>query len=261
MGKIDSGAVGRVEVIDAMRGIAAVWVMLYHAKEGGHVDALCEALPSWAVAWLFTQGHLGVPIFFVLSGFVMVLTAPRGAVTAKAAGKALARRLLRLYPPYLLSIVVALVALLIKGGWPAGGGYSLAAHLLFIQGLLQFEPLNGVYWTLTIEIQFYLCFYAVLLLASRFGRQAHAISVTCFACTSALSYVWGGGAGAASSAWFGLYWYAFCAGVLASSLTLQQAWRGMLLVALVAALGGAWIHFPDAFDVATWLAAGLLLVG
>ena len=51
----------RISYIQALRGLAALWVVFYHAR---------EHTPSFG--WLFDSGHYGVAIFFALSGFVIM---------------------------------------------------------------------------------------------------------------------------------------------------------------------------------------------
>jgi Acyltransferase family len=55
----------RPSFIDALRGIAALGVVLYHAREGNHIPALTAKFPEIGEA--LEYGHFGVPIFFVLS--------------------------------------------------------------------------------------------------------------------------------------------------------------------------------------------------
>ena len=57
--------------IDGLRGLAALWVILYHADPDGRISNLTSALPQWIVDEAFRWGSRGVAIFFVLSGFVM----------------------------------------------------------------------------------------------------------------------------------------------------------------------------------------------
>ncbi|MBW4440086.1 MAG: acyltransferase family protein [Plectolyngbya sp. WJT66-NPBG17] len=62
----------RFYFIDALRGLAALWVVLFHAHLDERLDSLEQSLPFWIDAPFFTGGSLGVAIFFVLSGFVIV---------------------------------------------------------------------------------------------------------------------------------------------------------------------------------------------
>jgi peptidoglycan/LPS O-acetylase OafA/YrhL len=56
--------------VDALRGIAALAVVLFHGLEGGHIAALVTIIPS-PLSLVLEYGSVGVAIFFVLSGFVI----------------------------------------------------------------------------------------------------------------------------------------------------------------------------------------------
>ena len=61
----------RLAFLDALRGAAALWVVLFHFGEGGQLSVLLAWLPQWLSAAIFTSGFSGVPVFFVLSGFLL----------------------------------------------------------------------------------------------------------------------------------------------------------------------------------------------
>jgi len=64
----------RFAFADSLRGIAALWVVLFHLSKGDHIDQLIASLPKFLKPILFNSGGLGVAIFFVLSGYVMTHT-------------------------------------------------------------------------------------------------------------------------------------------------------------------------------------------
>jgi peptidoglycan/LPS O-acetylase OafA/YrhL len=142
----------RLEFIDALRGIAALGVLVAHFS--GRM-----VLPEWA-AFGAHLGTLGVPLFFVLSGFVITMSVGDRLITRSFFGRFALRRSLRLDPPYFASILV----LLIIGafGAPYGANQDLPtlggffAHLFYLQDLLGVAPLSPVYWSLCLEVQFYL---------------------------------------------------------------------------------------------------------
>ena len=160
--------------VDALRGIAALWVVLFHAFRGGHLDLLASILPHWFVAVFFDWGSLGVAIFFVLSGFVIAHSLREAKIDLAYFGHFSLRRFARITPPYYVSILItlgfALLSSHVKGeaftpGKTPLSAEKLLAHLFYLQDILQLGHLNDVYWTLCIEIQFYLVFCALLGLA------------------------------------------------------------------------------------------------
>jgi len=160
--------------VDALRGIAALWVVLFHAPLEGHLTLLTNLLPHWFVAVVFNWGSLGVAIFFVLSGFVIAHSLREAKIDLAYFRRFSLRRFARLTPPYYVSIVItlgfALLSSYVKGEAFAPGKTPLSserlfAHLFYLQDIFRLGHINDVYWTLCLEIQFYLVFCALLGLA------------------------------------------------------------------------------------------------
>ncbi|WP_231625142.1 acyltransferase [Novosphingobium sp. AAP93] len=117
-------------------------------------------------------GDLGVSVFFVISGFIMMFTAGGDFARPGALGTFLAKRLIRIVPLYWLA---TLLMFAMSGGWKRGAiGFSeLAMSFLFIpyrgtnSGLIQ--PVLGQGWTLNYEMFFYVIFALALLFKDRIG--------------------------------------------------------------------------------------------
>lgn len=160
---MQSAKKNRLAFADGLRGLAALWVVLYHMAEGSHIEAIKTVLPSYLYQTVFEFGHLGVPIFFVLSGYVMGLTAHNVTFNSKNSFKFLARRITRLTPPYYFAIVFAVSAMLFKAKL-LGSPITIPSvnvftqHAFFLQGIFESPQINIVFWTLCIEVQFYLIF-------------------------------------------------------------------------------------------------------
>jgi peptidoglycan/LPS O-acetylase OafA/YrhL len=165
-------APGRFLLIDALRGLAALAVVLFHAREGRHIDALAAAMPGFLRA-IVGHGDLGVQVFFVLSGFVIAHSMSRHQVTVGYVGRFMLRRSIRLDPPYWGSMALAVLFGLLSARFVAGKSYplpgarDLLVHVFYGQDLLGVRPLNTIYWTLCLEIQFYLVFSLLMLVAAR----------------------------------------------------------------------------------------------
>ena len=110
----------RLSYADGVRGLAALWVVLFHASEGGHIEHLKSALPDFITVAVFDWGHLGVAVFFVLSGFVMAHTVRKYDFTPAFGTRFMLRRLARLTPPYYASIIFVLAYVAGKAMLKAG---------------------------------------------------------------------------------------------------------------------------------------------
>ena len=125
----------RLPFIDALRGIAALWVVIFHIGEGRQVASLQAALPSWLDLAVFKAGHFGVPIFFVLSGFVIALSIGTDRVTFGYTGRFALRRAIRLDLPYWASIAITLAFASVKAqlrpdtGLPVATFRQVLAHM------------------------------------------------------------------------------------------------------------------------------------
>lgn len=179
-------AVGKLETIQAMRGIAALLVVFWHASRyfGPYGT-------GWAGALFQPGANLGVHLFFLISGFIMVVTTRSCDGSPAYAAEFMIKRFARVWPPYVLATL--LFVGLIPGRFsPYASPRGLAQ---FIQGLLfipapianteaptfAFPPLP-VGWTLNYEMYFYV-FFAVSLLFGRARWLAFSawIGVTLFA--------------------------------------------------------------------------------
>jgi len=148
----------RILELDALRGLAALAVVLFHYTTRyeqlfGHAEPLAVSVP-----W----GHYGVDLFFMLSGFVILMTLERTADSWRFAWG----RFSRLYPAYWAA--AALTFLVVSLGRLPGQEVSWSDALLnltMVQALLGAEHIDGAYWSLQAE----LIFYANMLVLFRCG--------------------------------------------------------------------------------------------
>jgi peptidoglycan/LPS O-acetylase OafA/YrhL len=142
----------RLPELDLLRFCAAFSVAIYHLCKwpaGG------DALRS--VAQL---GFLGVQIFFVISGFVILMTAEHRTPIEFAKS-----RISRLYPTFWISVIVTSAALWIRGDDPPPA--MIGANLTMIAPVFHQDFVDPVYWTLVVELRF----YALVLLLLLFGQM------------------------------------------------------------------------------------------
>ncbi len=153
-------------LIQVLRGLAALMVVAHHGT-----------IMLWERDRLFVQtwiaGGSGVDIFFVISGFVMVISTASRPPTLHAAKTFLVRRVERIAPMYWI-VTTAKVALLLAAPALAlnglGGWHHVVGSYLFLPSLSaehRFEPVVVVGWTLNFEMAFYVLFAGALALRWR----------------------------------------------------------------------------------------------
>ena len=177
----------RLDWVDAMRGVAALAVALFHGiivlwvgagVAGGHSSSRFDRLASY-LSWPAHYGYVGVMLFFVLSGFVIHLPYA-GGKRPFAFGSYFVRRFLRIYPPYAAALVLSIVVAThvhVAHAMPVGGAL-LARSFLFLQNyphtggpyaeLSWLQPAGNVaLWSLPVEFELYLLYPLVLRLMHR----------------------------------------------------------------------------------------------
>ncbi len=240
----------RLAFADGIRGLAALWVVLFHASEGGHVDHLKAVLPAWFSRLVFDWGHLGVALFFVLSGFVMMHSVRGLAFNAGMGRRFMLRRLLRLTPPYYAAIAfvigyAVLKAVLQHQPAPLPGAGAVVAHLLYLQDILALDTISVVFWTLCIEIQFYIAFTLLMLArhhaSRRWGERKATLLALAGAALVGLPWAFGILSVPLYPGGFLSFWYCFMLGVLVSAQAERSALRAVFFgfVALLVAAGAA----------------------
>lgn len=140
--------------VTMLRGIASLAVCMMH---------FFGTVPSKTLNEIGIYGGYGVPIFFVISGFIIPYTLYHSAYKINNYFKFLLKRVIRLEIPYLLTI---LLIILISFLAQLSSDHSLPTvklfdkntfyHVFYVVGIMDGKWLSPVFWTLAIEFQFYL---------------------------------------------------------------------------------------------------------
>ena len=143
----------RIANLDTLRGIACLGVCWFH-------------LTNDADGWLKSSGKygwLGVPVFFVISGFILPYSLYHANYQINQYGRFLLKRLIRLEPPYLASLCLGLLIPYLfalrpgfQGQWPQFSLTQIVLHFGYLNTFSSYDWVNGAYWTLAIELQYYL---------------------------------------------------------------------------------------------------------
>lgn len=143
----------RTTLVDALRGLAAIFVAVFHFNEPHPV--LNDIYHT-----IVKQGWLGVPIFFVISGYCISSTREKSGLV-----EFWGRRLLRIYPAYWASIIVVLAVVALRvfdtgindvTGLPKGSRELIFTILGLTAPASDVPGMNWAYWSLGYELAFYI---------------------------------------------------------------------------------------------------------
>jgi peptidoglycan/LPS O-acetylase OafA/YrhL len=143
--------------IETLRIFGAVSVLLYHYTFRG-VLLNGTKVPLFPIIGTFSRyGYLGVNLFFMISGFVILLSALNKSPLNFAIS-----RMDRLYPTYWVSVTLTtvIVIILTNNSIPTR---QYLVNLTMIQDYFDIQSIDGVYWTLSVELKFYFSIFLLIL--------------------------------------------------------------------------------------------------
>ena len=149
---------GRLDALDGLRGLAALGIVLLHVWMFDHGDA--GRPPKGPADLVIGELRLGVPLFFVLSGFLVFRPWAAAALDGRPAprpGRYVLRRAARIVPAYWAALAAAFV------------GLRVVDHPLLEATAKQ--DLDPPMWTLGVEVSFYAILPLVGWAATRIGRR------------------------------------------------------------------------------------------
>ena len=162
------------ELLDGLRGVAALLVLVYHIFEGFAFAGATNGVVSGIITTL-NHGHIAVDFFFILSGFV-ISYAYDDRWGKMSVGEFFKRRLIRLHPMLIMGALIGAIAFAIEGytrwdGTTASVEWVMIALLLTmlmipalpgmpyeVRGNGEMFPLNGPTWSLFFEYLGNICY-------------------------------------------------------------------------------------------------------
>jgi peptidoglycan/LPS O-acetylase OafA/YrhL len=155
----------RLPALDLLRFVAALAVTLYHYVTCYPSDADAAQLGIATVSAVTRYGYLGVDLFFMISGFVILWSSLGRDATSFAIG-----RISRLYPSFWVSLALTIFWIQLLGSSvpqietaPLDAA-TIAANATMMPTLFDAPRIEDIYWTLEIEIRFYALIFLILLL-------------------------------------------------------------------------------------------------
>jgi peptidoglycan/LPS O-acetylase OafA/YrhL len=165
---------GRVAGLDGIRGLAALYVVVYHIflrAWPGYPGA--AHAPFWAV-WL-SYGRGAVALFIVLSGFSLGLGPARSGWRLPSVATYARRRAWRILPPYWAALGFSLLMtwyVVAQPGWAGPNGKSVVVYGLLVPDVFAAGSPNRAFWSIAIEAQLYVLLPLLLLLVRRVSALA-----------------------------------------------------------------------------------------
>jgi peptidoglycan/LPS O-acetylase OafA/YrhL len=175
--------------LDALRAVAALSVCLFHFTGGMMPKLMVPAAQN-----AFSRGYLGVDIFFVISGFIIPYSLVGKNHQVAGIFAYLKKRVMRINPPAYASLFLVIgqwfiIDKLIQHTSRYTGNLTvgqLVHNMLFTVPFTHYKWINGIFWTLAIEFQFYL--FIGLLFSLLFERSV-AWFVGLYVLVAAVSFV------------------------------------------------------------------------
>jgi peptidoglycan/LPS O-acetylase OafA/YrhL len=154
----------RIANVERVRGLAALGVVMCHVLDQFYGITRFSLGPERLLGW---SGQAGVAVFFVVSGFCIRLPMARAHARDPYARldsrRYLSHRARRILPAYWIAIAASIIVGLISPIRLLDGGHGpldIGLHMIGLHTLWpgSFISINGVFWTIGLEIQFYLAY-------------------------------------------------------------------------------------------------------
>jgi len=166
-------------LINLLKAGAAQLIVLHHlAFYGPMSDHARRILPS-LVDWLYDHARIAVQVFLVIGGFLAAKSlSPEGLPGMKNPRQLIQRRYVKLAPPFIAAMLLAVLASAWAGNWMRHDSISapptlaqLGAHALLLHGVLGIESLSAGAWYVAIDFQLYALMTLLAWLSGRLGQR------------------------------------------------------------------------------------------
>lgn len=156
--------VKRFEELDVLRGLAAIMVVFFHYTMGKNQANLG-----------FKLGTTGVDLFFIISGFVILLSIEH----VEKSGQFIINRISRLYPTYWACVTFTFLIMFLNGirtvDFTRVSIVQYLGNMTMVQFYLKIPNLDGPYWTMIIEMLFYI--FMVIIFQFKLLKYLNSIGV------------------------------------------------------------------------------------
>jgi len=257
-------AAPRFPFIDAIKAIASQLIVLHHLAFYGPMSDYAQSLCPELISWLSQYARIAVQAFLVAGGFLAAHALARdGRLVAKPIGRLLWRRYLKLVIPYLVALLLAILAaaaarnLIVHESIPESPtAAQLVAHVFLLQSVLGFDGLSAGVWYVAIDFQLYAVLLLILWVAHRLIPDNPAIargSVIALLAASLLVF----NRDAALDNWAIYFFGAYGLGVITYWDTQKGRIGPWMAAAIAIAIAALWLDYRSRILVALLVASGI----
>jgi peptidoglycan/LPS O-acetylase OafA/YrhL len=169
----------RLAGLDGLRGLAALYVVVYHVSLRAFPGYPYDGAPFWA-GW-FVYGRFAVLVFIVLSGFSLALSPARDGWRLDGLATYARRRARRILPAYWAALAFSLAVAWLIVPQPRSGvpdAMSVLVNGTLVQNIVGAPSPNTAFWSIAVEVQLYLALPVLLLMVRKRGALAMVAAVT-----------------------------------------------------------------------------------
>ena len=150
----------RVNELDLLRFLAVLMVVFFHYAYRGYAADNLSVMPYPLLAPVAQYGYLGVELFFLISGFVILMTAASGSWRGF-----IISRCVRLYPAFWAACTLTFIVTRLIGGERFHATLpQYLVNMTMLNGFAGVRSIDNAYWSLFVELRFYALVTMVLLL-------------------------------------------------------------------------------------------------
>ncbi|QJE00218.1 acyltransferase [Massilia forsythiae] len=150
-------------LIDFLKAGSAQLIVLHHLAFYGPMSDHARTIMPALVDWLYDYARIAVQVFLVVGGFLAAKSlSPQGLPGIADPVQTIWRRYVKLAPPFIVAMLLAIAASAVAGLWMTDDSISppptigqLGAHVLLLHGVLGYESLSAGAWYVAIDFQLY----------------------------------------------------------------------------------------------------------
>jgi len=162
-------------LINLLKAGSAQLIVLHHLAFYGPMSDHARTIMPALIDWLYDYARIAVQVFLVIGGFLAAKSlSPQGLPGLANPLQAIWRRYMKLAPPFIVAMLLAVVASAVASLWMTDDSISapptmgqLLSHVLLLHGVLGYESLSAGAWYVAIDFQLYALMTLLLWLPTR----------------------------------------------------------------------------------------------